>query len=80
MIDGPVDTPFDFNVVGFLVTRCIVDFAFTLDMLHGRRLASLRIEEPFVCRVNGSTFQCDASNHREDLGPALLLSRRTVEA
>jgi len=80
MMDSPDHTQFDFNVVGFLVTRCVVDFAFTLDMLHGQRLASLRIEEPFECHVNGRTIQCDASNNREGLGPALLLSRRRVDA
>lgn len=80
MMDNLDHTQFGFNVEGFLVSRCIVDFAFTLDMLHGRRLASLRIEEPFECYVNGRKFKCDASNNREGLGPALLLSRRTVEA
>jgi len=79
MMDMPRHTDFDFKVVGFVVSRCIVDFGYTLDMSSGRRNATLRIDVPFEVYIEGRVLRCDAATHREALGPALLLFRRSVE-
>lgn len=80
MSDDVSESPFGFQLAGFMVSRCLVDFGFTLDFSRGREWSSLRIDEPFELNIRGAMFHCDAANEREALGPALTLFRRTVEA
>lgn len=80
MSDDVSESPFGFQLAGFMVSRCLVDFGFTLDFSRGRELSSLRIDEPFELNMRDVVFHCDAANEREALGPALTLFRHRVEA
>lgn len=80
MTHNPLTAALRSQLVGYMVSRCIVDFAFTLDFMRDRRLASLRIETPFECNFNGLVLHCDPGHSPEALGPVLRLFRHTVDA
>jgi Family of unknown function (DUF6188) len=66
----------------YRVTQCLVDFAFSI-VLHAHAIGFaesvlLRIEEPFICEINGERFSLDAEKYREELGPALGLFQRVA--
>ncbi|HEV2460862.1 MAG TPA: DUF6188 family protein [Ktedonobacterales bacterium] len=71
---------------GFTVMRCVVDYAFSLDLarpeaaVRVQQWASVRIGGPFDYVVEDTTRRLDAAECPEELGPALRLFRQTVES
>jgi hypothetical protein len=74
------------SLVGFTVMRCSVDYQFRLDLarpaeaVRGQVHASVIVAGPFEYLADGTARQLDAEQHPEELGPALRLFLRTVEA
>jgi Family of unknown function (DUF6188) len=77
----------ELHLVGFTVMRCSVDFQFRLTLarpaqaVRGQEWASVIIEGPFEFVDDGLARAFDPNGpHPEDLGPALKLRRKTIEA
>ena len=60
------------------VVRCIVDFAFTLEVARDDESATIRISGPFALRRGGAAWDLDPEAAPAELGPALELSRTFV--
>ena len=76
----------DIDISGFTVTRCCIDYRFSLDLIRpeqvirGQEHASLIIDGHFEYVAGDTTTRHDPEQHPEELGPVLKLFRRTVEA
>lgn len=79
MTNSALPTESDLRLSGFTVNRCIIDFAFTIELVKENEVASLRIEAPFECLLDGGTMRCDPENDPQGLGPALAALRRSIE-
>lgn len=74
------------GVAGFIVSRCVVDFAFSLELMRppestpDQRYVTVAIESPFVLVIAGQRYNCQPQRDVESLGPALRLFQHVVEA
>lgn len=66
------------NVVGEAVNRCIVDYAFTLDIGEPEDGLSVRIGCPFSFRSGADSCQLDAERNPAGLGPVLSVVHKAV--
>lgn len=86
MISPRADGGSELRLTGFFVSRCLVDFSFSLDLVRpaesipGQEAVFLQIEAPFECILDGTTFHFDPGHDLVGLGRALTLFRRTVAA
>ncbi|HET8630528.1 MAG TPA: DUF6188 family protein [Thermomicrobiales bacterium] len=71
--------PIDLPLQGRTVTRCPVDFAFSLQFWEmGESTINICIEGPFTLKHHAREWALDAEEDNEGLGKALTLFRKTV--
>jgi hypothetical protein len=86
MIDPRDGGGYELGLAGFFVSRCLVDFSFSLDLLRpaesisGQEAAFLQIEAPFECVLDGTAFHFDPAHDLVGLCRALTLFGRTLAA
>lgn len=86
MTNAETEGGVEVHLRGFTVMRCVVDYAFSLDLarpdaaVRGQEWAHVRIGGPFDYVVEDTTRRLHAEERPEELGPALRLFRQTVES
>ncbi len=69
------DGGYDLHLSGFVVNRCIVDYAFSLDIVEygagprEERHAHLRVVTPFACDIGGTCVYVDRYTTRRRSAP-----------
>ncbi len=85
MISPRADGSSELRLAGFVVSRCLVDFTFSLEMLRPAQIAPdqvavlLHIVGQFECVLDGTTFHFDPEHDLVGLGRALTVFGRTVQ-
>src|SRR5438105_7093198 len=71
---------YEVNLADHKVMQCLIDFAFSLDLKHDGQKVLIRIEGPFRLSKGSQTYELFAEDRPGDLGPALELSRTSVNS
>jgi hypothetical protein len=70
---------FDVDLKGSKVMQCVVDFAFTLELKKDEQRVTIRVEGPFELTRGDRTYELYAEGRPTELGPAMELSRTSVQ-
>lgn len=67
------------DIGGFKVVQCVVDMAFTLHLSKEKQRVMVQVTGPFALARHEELLELDAEVDPTGLGPALALSRTSVE-